>query len=767
MKTNAQLVWTVAATLSLAAALPAWAAGIPAPTSKDNSQQAKTLFEQGKYAEAAKEFEGALSAKQEQVDNKQILAYVRDMLGLGRAQAALSNIDEARKTLMNASAIAKTFNLPKELQTQIEADLQRLGTTHSTSRLGLQGVPQGHYMHFPTGNRRQDTYPDAAEEEFLCKAALDFARTRFGINSAGYLNRQLDYLKFLTRQQRPDEMSRTIAAAADVFSKLPPDMQADEAQQILDIAVTLADGSYPLQADNLGTMIWTAATSGRWAASIDVATWMNRLASALERHQDMQLAQKYFAIAVTAYEKEAPADDPNLAKMRSSLADFYKKIGKNGAALELLELSVSAQSKNLASGAPEALTSLASLTDLYTLTGNMTKSKETAENLIAALNNATEEMTVPFAALMRTADFLAAKGDSAGAEKMYTAALMSLRKPGDRISDWELQKQIKALAIRFAQLGNPEQVERLYDVYIQAKQSALGEPSVKTVQAYFDKADFYLEQDSLEKATQAADAALLLAKRFPAADSKLLQTATLFEQKGKPDIALRLMQSWMEGIPSMRNVSEYAIVDAKGRIAVMYEKQGKHDEAAKILTELSTSALNHMPPALAPAKAPLTNAFDKLIATHHADKSIEMLQSMAQLSNSNYSQPAEALARMSYVLISSQMNTEAATILQLALDLQSKTYGPSSIQVANLMRQYAPVLTQAGDTEKSGEMVRSEQAIRNRWQKQNQTAPGGTSIYKPFAPLSETLKLGAQLEPHAESDSDESIGPRTILHVPR
>jgi tetratricopeptide (TPR) repeat protein len=700
------------------------------------AQQARDLYKDGKYSEAQQAYELLISSKRN-AEVKEQRQYAELLLGYGRSLTATHKFDEAFKMLSQALAICEAFALPGEFTAQVKADVE-------SARPKLSRPLSPHYSSASNYNADPQRH-DAAEREHLCKAAIEFARDRYGALSMTYLLRQLEYAKFLAEQHRTDDLAKQASICRDVFAKLPPESQTQTAPQVIEFAENLAQNNLPLDADTIGSIVMTCVTNGGIRNGTEISNNLERLASALDRAQASELAQKYYAASVRAFEKQVPADDPRLAKMRDSLAGFYKKVGKNGAAIELLELTVAAQSKNIMTGSPEAVNSLATLTELYCLTSNLPKAKESASRLAEALTHAPDDGRVSLTPLFDAAKLLAAKGDLGAAETLYTSAFNTIKHNRNNRNDYELQKQVKDLATQMGGLGHPEQAEKIYDAYIATRSTSLGQPTAASVAVLIEKSTFFLEQEMYDKAAVAARAASDLNKRFTNSnqDSRLNDLARQFVQRKQYDVALVLEQSYLDGLDGGHNVNDYQLVDAKTRLATIYHQLGRDPEAMAILHELSTRSSDRLTGKLEPVKPILQGAVDKLLKAGKMDQAIELLTTTGQLSS--YSQPSDGIVRVVYTLTQQQLLDESQQLLDLSLAIQKEAHGASSNQVANILRESARVFGLKGDEAKSAELTTAAQSIFILQQRQMQVNPGGTEIYNPSAPLADTVKAAAAL----------------------
>lgn len=716
---------------SAAAAKPA------AEKSGDTVKQAKSLYEQGKYTEAAQIYDKLLNS-QTKAHATNMKELVDVLFGYGRALMEQQKYEEAEKRLSEAQALAEALQLPQEFQRQIDADL------HLVSQRVTPNVRRRHDYYYSGYNDQWLREGDPAEQEYLRKAAIEYTKQRFGLHSLAYLDRKLDYMKLLQQYQRKDDLAREASESAQLFAELPTALQVDIAGEMLQTAESLANSQLYVQADTLGNAVYRGIANGEWKTrAADIAAKMTRLAQSFDRQDTSELGQKYHAAAITAFEKQTTADNPELAKMRTALAETYKKLGKNGSAIELLELAAAAQSKNQATSGSDVVTTLSALADLYALTGNVAKTRETADKLLVALNASRQDTnnnaTNSFKSLLNISEFLASKDDLPAAEKMYTASMMSLRKSRNYVSDWEVQRIVREAAIKFAEMGHPDQSEKLYDALIKARESALGLPTQQSFAAYLDKAQFFLDQEAFDQAEQAMTAGLAAAKQFPASssDSRATEMAKKFADSKHYDIAIKMLQSWIDSSEDNRNVQQQTVVDAKVKLAQILADQGKKEEAKQKMTEIATGVMSQLPNALSPAREQLNSILSKLISANKFDQAGQILQALAQ--SHNYSRPEDAITRLTWLQFPVELQPEQLKLYELILDMVSKVSGPSSIQASSIMGQYANVLSMSGDAKKAEELRRASTVIQTLYQRQNETAPNGNSIYKPFAPLSETL----------------------------
>jgi hypothetical protein len=669
--------------------------------------------------------------------------YAELLLQYGRALMAAQKYEEADKMLSQAQAIAEAFVLPGDLKRSIDAEVEAV--KQHVQRNMERGGGRNYYS-----NHDQR---DAAEHEFLMKAAIEYARQRYGARSMTFMARELEYAQFLSEQQRLDDLATQATVCRDTFGKLAPEFQAQMAPKVIQFAKTLAEAQLPVAADTVGSIVMAGVMAGTMPTSMDVASHLEHLGQALERHQNTELAQKYFAASVRAFEKQLPADDPRLAKMRTALASFYRKVGKNGAAIELLELSLAAQTKNAAAASPEAITALSTLTDLYCITGNVDKAKDASAKLVAALSqpvNNQQATALPLQSILQTAGMLAAKGQLDEAEKLYTAGFGAIRKQSSghvishHFSSYDLGRHVKELATRLGSTGNADQAERVYDAWIQATNTALGQPTSMTLSALVEKTNFFLEQETYDKADEALTKVVELSKKFPNTNGShtLSEMARQLMQRKQYELALKAQLAWQDSIDHERHVNEYTMTENKARLAKIYNALGKHAEAKAALTTLQTQAFDKVAPGLAPAQPILKSAFDKMLEAGHFDQATELLQAIGQ--TRSYSSSHDALSRPAYLLQSEKLYAEAAEILQMSLEKQSALHGPSSYQAGNTMRQLASAYSQLGENTKATEMLKAANAI-SILQSRGRSA-GSTQSYNPRAPLDETLKAAEAIQ---------------------
>lgn len=730
-----------------------------APANKvDPTTQARKLFKEGKYEHAATLFQQVTSDKQ---NAKTFEQQSEIFVLLARALVGQQKYQEAINAFEKAMALTFVADSPASLRDEIQKEL-----IQAQAKAGGGPVPQNFRSfvnnHASYYSHREFQMQDSAEEEHLRQAAISFAKERYGVGSVSYLSKRVDYAQFLAHQARPDDVAKEAEIIATTFRSLPPTIQADAVHRVLELAQALVDAKYPYQADSVADGLTKAIASGNVKGS-EPASKVNQLAAAFDRQNNNELAQKYYAAALTAYEKQAPADDPALAKMRLSLAQFYKKSGKNGAALELLEMAAATHSKNLSAVNTETLNALVAMTELYAVTGNKIKAKESGEKLVEALNLSSEQVSVPLKSFIETAELLAVRGDVDTSERLYTAAVAAMKKHIDRYNSYDNERQLRNLALTYANLGLPDKVEKLFDIQIKSRENAFGQPTSSMVTAYMDKARFYLEQDSLEKAGLAADEAMALQKKFPAAIEQFPEASRLFQDKRDYSHALKFAQAWVDNANDGQTHQGGSLMGQKARIAMLHHLLGDNAQAAKMFRELAASAIESMPGRGAQAKPALTKAFEQLIAAEKFQSVAELITATSQ--GSQYQHLGDHLNRIANVMAPLHMSAEAAELLEMTLEMQSQKYGPSSVQAASTMRQYSYVLNDLGNTDKAREMERAERAIYALYNKQNQTASGGTRIYNPFAPLSETLK-NEEAQRTNSSQPGNDFGFRNI-RVPR
>jgi hypothetical protein len=709
----------------------------PQPPAKPVSPQ--ELFKEGKYAEAQTAYEAVISAKRNG-EVKEQRAYAELLLGYARALAAQRKYDEAFKMISQASAIAEAFAMPGEFTRLIKTELEELRPKTTQT----QQSPN-YYVGYHS-NRRDEH--DAAEEEYLAKASINFAKERYGVASIMYLQRHIDYARFLSAQHRPDDLAKEASTCREVFSKLTPDFQAETAPQILELAETLANNRLPIEADTVGGIVLSNIMNGQLKNATQLATSLERVARALENgSQSVDNAQKYYAAAVSVFEKQAPADDPRLAQMRNALAAFYKKRGKNGSAIELLEMSVAAQQKNIALGSAEAIKALADLTELYCLTGNLAKAKESSQQLSDAVAHAPADITISIAPMVNTADLLAQKGDFDGALNMFKAALKANNVNRHNRNDYELQKEVRQLAVRFGAQGRPDDAEKIYDLYVDSRSSALGSPTQATSTALLDKAAFFMEQEQYDKASAAAVRAAELGSKFTVnQDYRLNDMARQLYERKQYEPALKLTQAWLDSLDgSNRSSQNYQIVEGKVRMANIYRALGKNAESIAILQDASKTTFDKLAATTPEIRTQLEQLVDRLIASGKMQAANEILVAIAQLNN--YSRPVDGLVRVIYPLSNEHLYDECITFLQTIIEAQSKLHGPSSQQAALAMGELAQVYNRNDQSEKAAEVQKGAQAILTLARKQQQTNPQGTDIWDPKAPLADTINAAAALSP--------------------
>ena len=713
----------------LVCAQNARAAAPSAPSPQD-------LFKEGKYADAQHAYEAVISAKRNS-EIKEQRAYAELLLGYGRSLAAQRKFDEAFKMISQASAIADSFAMPGDFSRLLKTELEEL-----RPKTALHGSENNAYYYHSSSNDKHD----AAEQEYLAKAAIEFAKQRYGTGSISYLLRHIDYARFLCEQHRPDDLVQEAAICRDVFGKLPPDFQADTAQQILQLAQTLAGNRLPIEGDTVGGIVLHNIANGQLKDATQLADDLDRVAQSLENAQATDAAQKYYAASVRIFEKQVGADDPRLAKMRNSLAAFYKKHNKNGAAIELLELSVAAQQKNIALGSPDAVKALSELTELYCVVGNLQKAKECSQQLADALQHATADMDISVNPLMNAAALFAGKNDFDGAMKMYNAALKAGSLSRYHRNDYELQKQVRELAVRVGAQGHPEQAAQIYDSYIASRSTALGQPTQGTLAASLEKATFFLEQELFDKAASAAMQAVELSSKFSGnQDYQLNQLSQQFYDHKQYDIAIKLAQAWLASMDSSRNFQTYQVVEAKIRIANIYNAQGKTSESITALQDASKLAFDKLSKTSPELHEKLEALANRLITEQKIQPATELVTAVAQLNN--YQNVIDGMIRIVYLLSNEKMYTECEDFLQALVDANGKAHGPSSQQVARAMGELSRIYVQSDQAEKGEELQRAVNAINALQRKQEQTNPHGTDIYDPRAPLADTIKAATALGP--------------------
>jgi hypothetical protein len=727
MKRSANCLLAASLLLNLAAG-PAFCANEP------TAQQAHELYKAGKYADAQRAYEAIISAKRN-AEVKEQRQYAELLLGYGRSLAAIRKYDESLKMLLQALAIAEAFALPGDFTLVLKDEVDALKEKTN------QGVPQGYYRYSSYNNSEQH---DSAEREHLCKSAIEFAKERYGVGSMTYLLRQIDYARFLSEQHRRDDLAKQAAICREIFSKLAPDNQGQTAPQVLEFAQSLAQNNLPLDADTVGSIVMDSITSGGIKNAMELSNNLERLATTLDRDQSSELAQKYYAASVRTFEKQAPPDDPRLAKMRDALAAHYKKVGKNGAAIELLEMSVAAQAKNISTGSPEAVSALANLTELYCMTANLPKAKECSQKLAEAVSRMSDDSAVPFKAMFDAAQLLAGKGDLPEAQHLYKAALDATRRSRRNNYDYELQRQVKEFAVKIGALGHPEEAEKVYDAYIASRATSLGQPTSQTLSAYIDKATFFMEQEIYDKAATAAMSALELNGRFTTnQDSRLNELARQFVAHKQYEPALKLQLAWLDSSEATHGMSDSQINDGKLRLATIYHQMGQNAESVKMMKQIATKSNDKFAGKAASAIPILTQALDKLIAQDKLDAALELVQGLTQ--SASYAHPADALVRINYILTQQKLYDESEVLLTTALDAQNSIYGPSSLQSASILSELARVAGSRGDEAKSNQYQKSAEAIYTLQRKQVSANANGTDIYNPKAPLQDTIKAAGDL----------------------
>src|SRR5262249_25778571 len=125
------------------------------------------------------------------------------------------------------------------------------------------------------------------------------------------------------------------------------------------------------------------------------------------------------------------------------------------------------------------------------------------------------------------------------------------------------------------------------------------------------------------------------------------------------------------------------------------------------------------------------------------DNACQLVTEMAQnvqLSQQTHLNPAftnQLINRLAAALEAESMSDAACTIYRQSLERQSKQSGPSSIEAATIMQQYSTALRSAGKAQEAETMQDNFKAIWDLYNRQNR---GEAGVYRPFAPLSETVR---------------------------
>lgn len=697
--------------------------------------------------------------------------YVDTILANARALAAKHDFDGAVKEFVKAQALAFGMDLPAEYQAQIQDDLDeamKFSQIRFETRMNQVYRRQSHYY---SGEQSTLQFHDTTEEEYLRKVAIQFAKQRFGAQSATHVRKHAEYLRFLAKQQRGDEVAAEASVIHDLFATLPPRLQADVAVELMDAAHALADAKFLMSADTIGSAVAKGVENGKLTQVPELSTRLTQLAESFDRHSDAERAQKYFAASVRAVEKQVGPDDPGLARMRIKLAQFYKRSGKIGAATELMEMAVGPQTV-LGKYNSEIVDAVTTLAELYVVSGSRAKAKETAERVIALLSTVPGNSSLPTKSLMMTARYMANEGEHATAEKLFEATFKAMRK-NDHNNHWAVQELVREIATTYSVGAPPEQIDKLFDLLVQSKNNADGEPTGSTLTTYLEIANYYAQQESMTKAKQAADNALATLKKITPSDrsDRLNELSTQFENHGEYETALKLEQAWIT-LNAHRSGYDSQLINARLRMARLYNKAANQAEAQRLLTEMKTEMLDNLSGRFKDSKPVIASAIDELLAKKDFDGTADLLAALADADR--YDSFGDGLARVAQAMISRQMQAAAIPLFETALAAQIKGYGASSVQAASLMSQYAYLLRHEGSAQRAAEMDEGHRAIYALHSRQNQLGPGGEPVYKPFAPLAETIQQYKALGLDQGNSSPTVIRrssvrplPRPINHVPR
>jgi tetratricopeptide (TPR) repeat protein len=755
----------LAFTIALATCLPA--AAVP---SAHSGQTAAELYDKGKFSEAQRSYETSVGTET-QAARLKTDQLAKDLLGLARSQAAAGNFADAEKTFTRALNLAESMQMPRTFVDQVRAGLVEMqvklghqtsqdssGNTAELAPLPVPGpnraTPNPTMRHYVVGFPMNGNFlpsliggahnREPEEDEYLRRCAVSYNEHVHGAQSLQAALSNLDLSSFYANQRNYDSASVPVQKVAAILPKLNPNEQRALSSSLLETAVRFADLDQTLLASQITQPILKLATP-QWDNVPDLSSKLSRLSDSLQRKQDFSQAETFEKYAVTLLERSLDAQDPRLASERLKLSALFEAENKPGSAIELYEMALPVLENT--GNANQVIKPYSSLASLCLKTGSNKKAKDAAQKLVKALTHVQSDNDRSWVRpCLDLSANLARSGDLDTARQIYKETFNHSDVDRDRFGfDFQMNEAVKSLVSQLEEMGQPQEVENVYLALVESRKNALGETE-SAIGAYADLAEWYIKQRFFDKAKAAADHVAVNVKKFGRSSryyNRLPLLARAFQQQDQSAEALLLTQAAIDLNPDASANDVRDAGDNYMRAASILFKQG-NKEKAQAMVEKAVSMINKLlPPDCSSLASPLSNVVDHQIQSGHTDNASQLVVEMAQyvqLSQQTHMNQAftnQLVNRLTTALEAEGMADSACVIYKQSLERQSKATGPSSIEVASVMQQYGNALRNAGKTQEATDMQNNSAAIWDVYNRQNR---GEAGVYRPFAPLSETLR---------------------------
>ncbi|HEY9789533.1 MAG TPA: hypothetical protein V6D22_03975 [Candidatus Obscuribacterales bacterium] len=756
----------LALTIALATCLPA-AAG----TSAHTGQTAGDLYDRGKFSEAQRAYEISVGTEAQSARPKTD-QLAKNMLGLARSQAAQGKFADSEKTFTRVLNLAEAMQMPRVFVDEVRAGLveTQVKLGHQPSQDGAGNataiaplpvpnpihttpttIPRPHVHYTPfNGNflpsligGAQNHEPE--EDEYLRRCAVAYSEHVHGPQSLQAAISNLELASFYANNRNYEAASVPVQKVAVILPKLNQNEQRTLSSTLLDTALRFADSDQPLLASQMTQPILKVATP-QWENVPDLASKLSRLAESFQRKQDFSQAETFEKYAVTLLEKSLDAQDPRLASERLKLAALLEAENKPGSAIELYEMALPVLENT--GNANQVIKPYTSLASLYLRSGSQKKARDCAQKLVTALTHIHyDNDRTWFRPCLDLSANLARGGDLDAARRIYKETFNHSDNDRDRFGfDFQMNEAVKSLVAQLEDIGQPQEVENVYLALVDSRKNGLGETE-SAIDAYADLSDYYLKHRSFDKAKVAADHVAANLKKFGHSSRyyhRLPELARGFQQQDQNAEALLLTQAAIDlnPDPSYNEVRDAG--DNYMRAAAILFKQGEKDKGQAMVEKAVGMVSKLLPPEYASLASPLSTVVDHQIQAGRAENASQLVVEMAQyvqLSQQTHMNQAfsnQLVNRLTAALEAEGMADTACTIFKQSLERQSKASGPSSIEAASVMQQYGNALRNSGKTQEATEMQNNATAI---WDVYNRQRAGDVGAYRPFAPLSETLRM--------------------------
>ena len=738
--------------------LPAWSA----KASQDLSAVARSQYDQGRFAEAEKTYTDIWQADTK-IAGPRLQQFCRDLLGLARAQAAQEKWQAAALTFERASTLSETIGMPRTFMDEVRAGKVEAQTKLNALPIGtgvksaapippvvssarrraasMRGIPLLGILNsssFANGRYDED------EQEYLHKCLVHYTQHVNGPTSKESALSNLELATFYTNLREFASAKEPLQQAVNILPQLKSNDQTTVASAMLDMAARLADSDQLPSASLLADAVLRAA-SLEPAYAPELSGQFNRLSGSLMRKQDYAKAETYEKFAVTLLEKTLPKSDQRLAQERLKLASLFDSEGKSSTAIEMYELALPAASASVVDAS--TLKSQVALANLYLKTENKAKAAAGARELASNIARLPADQDLSWCApCLELSSNFARHGDAPQARQLYTQVLSQAAVAmSTNAYDFQINQALTALVGQLEQIGNLEEAEHVLAARIEASKTPAGE-TVQAETAYADMCQFCLRHDMFDKAKIAADKMISTALKFGHGSRfhyRLSELVRAFEQKEQHEEALVILQTEIElaGDPAKGDSKE--LVNSLTQAACILDKMGDHVQAAATIKKAATSVANNLPADLSALAPQLDKLLTKQVDTGKITSASQILTQVAQYQwLSRHQSGSLQFANGAWTVLaaafeSEQMYEPALVLYKKQVDWQTKQYGESSWQAGQSLQSLSRVLRNAGKDSQATEMEEAAKAISDLYMRQQR---GENGVYKPFAPLTETIR---------------------------